>query len=113
MIVENSVLGFIVFNRQKTHGMCGKLGYIFQDKKNTWAFKKTMLSDEKFKITIYCMGTMNSSGNRSAAAAAASLQSCPTLCDPRDGSPPGSPIPGILQARTLEWVATEDTSKFM
>ena len=40
-----------------------------------------------------------------AAAAAASLQSCPTLCDPIDGSPPGSPIPGILQARTLEWVA--------
>ena len=37
--------------------------------------------------------------------AAKSLQSCPTLCDPRDGSPPGSPIPGILQARTLEWVA--------
>ena len=43
---------------------------------------------------------------RSAAAAAAkSLQSFPTLCDPIDGSPPGSPIPGILQARTLEWVA--------
>ena len=40
-----------------------------------------------------------------AAAAAKSLQSCLTLCDPRDGSPPGSPIPGILQARTLEWVA--------
>ena len=40
-----------------------------------------------------------------AAAAAKSLQSCPTLCDPRDGGPPGSPIPGILQARTLEWVA--------
>ena len=39
------------------------------------------------------------------AAAAKSLQSCPTLCDPRDGSPLGSPIPGILQARTLEWVA--------
>ena len=39
------------------------------------------------------------------AAAAKSLQSCPTLCDPRDGSPPGSPVPGILQARTLEWVA--------
>ena len=38
-------------------------------------------------------------------AAAKSLQSCPTLCDPIDGSPPGSPIPGILQARTLEWVA--------
>ena len=40
-----------------------------------------------------------------AAAAAKSLQLCPTLCDPIDGSPPGSPIPGILQARTLEWVA--------
>ena len=37
--------------------------------------------------------------------AAKLLQSCPTLCDPRDGSPPGSTIPGILQARTLEWVA--------
>ena len=40
-----------------------------------------------------------------AAAAAKSLQSCPTLCDPTDGSPAGSPVPGILQARTLEWVA--------
>ena len=39
------------------------------------------------------------------AAAAKSHQSCPTLCNPRDGSPPGSPVPGILQARTLEWVA--------
>ena len=40
-----------------------------------------------------------------AAAAAKSLQSCPTLCDPIDSSPQGSPVPGILQARTLEWVA--------
>ena len=40
-----------------------------------------------------------------AAAAAKSLQSCPTLCDHIDGSPPGSPVPVILQARTLEWVA--------
>ena len=39
-------------------------------------------------------------------AAAKLLQSCPTLCDPIDGSPPGSPVPGILQARILEWVAT-------
>ena len=39
------------------------------------------------------------------ATAAKSLQSCPTLCDPKDGSPPGSPVPGILQARTLVWVA--------
>ena len=40
-----------------------------------------------------------------AVAAAKSLQSCPTLCDPIDGSPPGSPVPGILQARILDWVA--------
>ena len=40
-----------------------------------------------------------------AAAAAKSLQSCPTLCSPIDGSPPGSAVPGTLQARTLEWVA--------
>ena len=46
------------------------------------------------------MNSMNT-----AAAAAKSLQSCATLCDPTDGSPPGSPVPGILQARTLEWVA--------
>ena len=45
------------------------------------------------------------SDDRNAAAAAKLLHSCPTLCDPIDGSPPGSPVPGILQARTLEWVA--------
>ena len=44
-------------------------------------------------------------GPTQTAAAAESLQSCPTLCDPVEGSPPGSPVPGILQARTLEWVA--------
>ena len=44
-------------------------------------------------------------GHMMSAAAAKSLQSCPTVCDPRDGSPPGSLVPGILQARTLEWVA--------
>ena len=41
---------------------------------------------------------------------AKSLQSCPTLCDPTDGSPPGSPVPGILQARTPEWVAISFSS---
>ena len=44
------------------------------------------------------------------AAAAKSLQSCPTLCDPIDGSPSGSPVPGILQATTLEWVAISFSS---
>ena len=43
-------------------------------------------------------------------AAAKLLQSCPTLCDPIDSSPPGSPVPGILQARTLEWVAISFSS---
>ena len=57
-----------------------------------------------FFLCIYLYLFIN--GNHAAAAAAAkSLQSCPTLCDPRDGSPPGFPVPGILQARTLEWVA--------
>ena len=45
-----------------------------------------------------------------AATAAKLLQLCPTLCDPRDGSPPGSPVPGILQARTLEWVAVSSSN---
>ena len=48
---------------------------------------------------------LSPSHSPSAAAAAKSLQSCLTLCDPREGSPPGSPVPGILQASTLEWVA--------
>ena len=48
---------------------------------------------------------MTTGKTRALTAAAKSLQSCSTLCDPRDGSPPGSPVSGILQARTLEWVA--------
>ena len=54
----------------------------------------------------YCAGSSTlDEYNNHAAAAAKSLQSCLTLCDPIDSSPPGSPVPGILQARTLEWVA--------
>ena len=48
-----------------------------------------------------------------AAAAANSLQSCPTLCDPMDGNPSGSRIPGILQARTLEWVAIASSGSLL
>ena len=51
-------------------------------------------------------------GHGTAAADAKSLQSCPTLCDPIDGSPPGSPVPGTLQARTLEWVAISFSNSF-
>ena len=46
-------------------------------------------------------------------AAAKLLQSCPTLCDPRDGSPPGSPVPGIFQARVLEWFHINTTGEQM
>ena len=63
----------------------------------TFSFK--MLFDFRFLIVSFF------SFVQTAAAAANSLQSCLTLCDPIDGSPPGSPVPGILQARTLEWVA--------
>ena len=56
-------------------------------------------------INLKCVHVCCILANIYAAAAAKSLQSCPTLCDPIDGSPPGSPIPGILQARTLEWGA--------
>ena len=59
-------------------------------------YKRTMIH----LIVSYSSGSMEA-----ATAAAKSLQSCLTLCDPIDGSPPGSPVPGILQARTLEWVA--------
>ena len=55
------------------------------------------------ECSFHCVPSYSASF--SAAAAAKSLQSCPTLCNPIDGSPPGSPIPGILQARTVEWVA--------
>ena len=51
-------------------------------------------------------------GTAAAAAAAKLIQSCPTLCDPIDGSPPGFAIPGILQARTLEWVAISFSNLF-
>ena len=65
-----------------------------QDKKRK---EKTLFHSEKRDASERVPGRK--------AAAAASLQSCPTLCDPIDSSPPGSPVPGILQARTLEWVA--------
>ena len=56
-------------------------------------------------FTKYLLHGYHFAGTEVYAAAARSLQSCPTLCDPIDGSPPGSPVPGILQSRTLEWVA--------
>ena len=58
-----------------------------------------------FQIIFHIIIFPSNSCQAAAAAAAKSLQLCPTLCGPIDGSPPGSPVPGILQARTLEWVA--------
>ena len=58
--------------------------------------------------TMRVKGIIN--GKKAVAAAAKSLQSCPTLCDPIDGSPPGSPVPGILHARILEWVAISSSN---
>ena len=63
-----------------------------------------------FSFHIHVVHAHKCTRVHTAAAAAKSLQSCPTLCDPVDGSPPGSPIPGILQARTLEWVAISFSS---
>ena len=68
----------------------------YQQKCNeSWFFSTMSYHFTSVKTTII----------KTSAAAAKSLQSCPTLCDPVDGSPPGSAVPGILQARTLEWVA--------
>ena len=61
-----------------------------------------------FPVVMYGCGSWTV--KKAAAAAAKSLQVCPTLCDPRDGSPAGFPIPGILQAKTLEWVAISFSS---
>ena len=68
-------------------------------------FRNRFTAELQLWVTWLNLGTLILLVNPDAAAAAKSLQSCPTLCDPIDGSPPGSPIPGILQARTLEWVA--------
>ena len=73
------------------HGYCGY-----------WFLKSIFKICFQRKICLYTQLLFSHSA---AAAAAKSLQSCPTLCDPIDGSPPGFPVPGILQARTLEWVA--------
>ena len=64
-----------------------------------------MINGDNFPPFTLPLDTHTHVHTYSSTAAAKSLQSCPTLCDPTDGSPPGSPVPGILLARTLEWVA--------
>ena len=71
-----------------------------------------MRGKTKASITEDCKNEKLNEPERQAAVAK-SLQSCPTLCDPIDGSPPGFPVPGILQARTLEWVdMTSNVNKY-
>ena len=70
------------------------------------AFRPSMLKEQRnIYICLNYIYTHTHSINILFAAAAKSLQSCPTPCDPIDGSPPGSSVPGILQARILEWAA--------
>ena len=74
----------------------------------SWSLLKLMSTESvmlsNHLILCHSVDTVRGVKGTHAAAAAQSLQSCPTLCDPIEGSPPGSAIPGILQARTLEWV---------
>ena len=66
-----------------------------------------LIKDDKIilSVKLHLQCSIKLTYAAAAAAAAKSLQSCPTLCNPIDSSPPGSPVPGILQARTLEWIA--------
>ena len=68
-------------------------------------YRHTILLSLICIINISFITFLNLGNHAAAATAAKLLQSCPTLCDPIDGSPPGSPVPGLLQARTLEWAA--------
>ena len=68
-------------------------------------FSRVRLCATPWTAAYQASPSMGSQRVGHAAAAAKSLQSCPTLCDPIDGSPPGSPVPGIFQARVLEWGA--------
>ena len=77
-----------------------------------YPYSGMLLSLKKEAVLLSVTAWMNLEGImlNEIVAVAKSLQSCPTLCDPIDGSPPGSPVPGSLQARTLEWVAISFSS---
>ena len=78
---------------------------ILNAQKSLSYFSYKVVINSFFSSAIFFINASPILFHPAAAAAAKSLQSCPTLHDPIDGSPPGSPVPGILQARTLEWVA--------
>ena len=98
-IVIHTVKGFGIVNKTEIDVFL-ELSCFFHDPADignlisgSFAFSKTSLNTRKFTVHVLLKPD------------AKSLQSCLTLCDPIDGSPPGSAVPGILQARTLEWVA--------
>ena len=108
-IVIHTVKGFGIVNKAEIDDFLGLCCFFYDPAdvgnliSGSSAFYKTSLNILKFTVHVLLKPGLENFA--CAAAAAKSLQLCPTLCDPRDGSPPGSPIPGILQARTLEWVA--------
>ena len=88
--------GFNVYFLKSVKYIILSISRLFQFRLTPTAVAHSWAPALQLIMTITCFST---------AAAVKSLHSCPTLCDPIDGSPPGSPVPGILQARTLEWVA--------
>ena len=80
------------------------------DHSKLWKILKEMGAQDHLIVSWETCMQVKNQQLELAAAAAKSLQSCPTLCDPIDGIPPGSPVPEILQARTLEWVAISFSS---
>ena len=94
------------FSRQESQSglPCGPLGDLPDPGIKPWSLMSPALAWVCHWF-FTASATWEAYSDHAAAAAAKSLQSCPTLCDPIDGSPPGSTVPGSLQARTLEWVA--------
>ena len=114
-IVIHTVKGFGVVNKAEIVGFL-KLSCFFDDPADVGnlisgssAFSKTSLNIWKFMVDVLLKPGLENFEHYllvcAVAATAKSLQSCPTLCDPIEGSPPGFPVPGIVQARTLGWVA--------
>ena len=102
------------------NGLCLLRFHIFNYKGNVYIcvcvcinihiYPTQWLAYSKHSISVEWLNVQIKKKCLDVCAAAESLQSCPTLCDPIDGSPPGCPVPGILQARTLEWVALSSSN---
>ena len=102
-VVNNHIYSFNMY----LHPLkAGSLIVMVSEGEQSWLTGHISISENKWSWNLpEHLAIMVFTLKFAAAAAAESLQLCPTLCDPIDGSPPGSPVPGILQAETLEWVA--------